>query len=73
MAANLKVTDWVDADGERKKGDGVFLVTDTTAAHAKGGFDADLVHAVHAESLKEFASVVTTTEVLESLKGLEDR
>lgn len=67
MAGNLKVTDWIDEDGQKQRGDGPFLVTDATAAHAKGGFNGDLVHAVHAESLKEFATVVKTSEVLESL------
>jgi hypothetical protein len=67
MAGNLKVTDWVDGDGERRGGDGTFLVEDATAAYAKGGFDADLVHAVHAESLKEFATVIKTDDLLKSL------
>lgn len=67
MAGNLKVTDWTDENGQQQKGDGTFFVTDATGAHAKGGFDAELVHAVHAESLKEFATVVTTSEVLEWL------
>jgi hypothetical protein len=30
------------------------------------GFDADLVHQVHVESLKEFASVKTVDEVVET-------
>ena len=68
MAGNLKVTDWVDDNGKTHAGDGTFLVEDATAAHAKGGFDAELVHAVHAESLKEFATVVRTVSVLDSLR-----
>ncbi|EXJ93250.1 hypothetical protein A1O3_01807 [Capronia epimyces CBS 606.96] len=71
MAGNLKVTDVFDADGKtQEEGDGTFLVEDATAAHAKGGFDAELVHAVHAESLKEFATVVKTSEVIESLESI---
>lgn len=70
MAGNLKVTDWVDGKDVKHQGDGIYLVEDASAAHAKGGFDADLVHAVHAESLKEFATVVTTSELLKNLGGL---
>lgn len=67
MASNLKVTDWIDENGKTQEGDGIFLVADATAAHAKGGFDAELVHAVNAESLREFATVVKTDDLLESL------
>ena len=70
MAGNLKVTDWVDGNGDTHQGEGTFLVEDATAAHAKGGFDAGLVHAVHAESLKEFAEVIKTSELLDNLAGL---
>lgn len=48
----------------------VVLVEDGTAAHGKGGWDAETVHAVHVESLKEFASVRRTDEVLEKWKIL---
>lgn len=67
MAGNLEVTDWIDEYGEQKQGDGVFLEEDATAAFSKGGFDAEAVHAVNAESLKEFATVVKTGDVIESL------
>jgi len=70
IAGNLKVTDWVDENGKRREGDGTFLVEDATAAHAKGGFDAELVHAVHAESLKEFATVVKTDDLVEFLLSI---
>ncbi len=67
MAGNLKVTDWVDHAGLRNNGDGPFLVEDATSTFARGDFDAKTVHAVHAESLKEFATVVKTMDVLHSL------
>lgn len=69
MAGNLKATDWIGEGGKQERGDGTFLVTDGTAAHAKGGFDAELVHDIHAESLKEFAEVIKTSELLESLSS----
>ena len=70
MAGNLKITDWIDKNGNRQQGERTFLVEDATAAHAKGGFDAGLVYAVHTESLKEFATIVRTNELLEDLAGL---
>ena len=63
MAGNLGVTKSDDPEPD----DGVYLVQDATAAHAKGGFDAELVHAVHVESLKEFANVVTTHDVVKMI------
>ena len=65
MAGNLKVTDWINDDGETKGGDGVFLIEDATATFSKGGFGSDIVHKVNVESLKEFAAVVTTKDVME--------
>ena len=73
MAGNLKVTDWVDENGKAQEGDGTFLVEDATAAHAKGGFDAELVHAVNAESLKEFATVVKTNDLMQDLATVYPR
>lgn len=68
MAFDLKVTDWVDENGVTRTGDGVFLVEDATAAFGKGTYDAELVHAVHVESLKsEFATVVKTRELLAAM------
>ena len=67
MAGNLKVTDWIDGNGDRQSGEGAFLVEDATAAYAKGGFDAEVVHAVNAESLREFATVLQTKALLEDL------
>ena len=61
MAGNLGV---VGGEGE------VVLVEDATAAWGKGGWEASVVHAVHAESLKEFASVRETEGVLEEWKEL---
>lgn len=61
MAGNLGVC---GQEGE------VVLVEDGTAAHGKGGWDAETVHAVHAESLREFAGVRGTEEVLDEWKGL---
>lgn len=57
MAGNLGVA---GDDGE------VVLVKDAVAAWKKEGgeWEAEVVHAVHVESLKEFASVRSTTEVL---------
>lgn len=54
MAGNLGVC----GDGE------VVMVEDATAAWAKGGWDAEVVHKVHVESLKEFAIIERTEEVL---------
>lgn len=72
MAGNLKVTDHVerDASGRERTVEGeVVLAADATAAWKKpdGKFDAELVQAIHVESLKEFATVKTTKEVLEAL------
>lgn len=65
MAGNLHVTDYVDADGHRVEGD-VILIGDATAAWKKpdGEWDAEVVHAVHLESLKEFATIACTQDVL---------
>lgn len=72
MAGNLKVTDWVDGEGTRREGEGegegTFLVEDATAAHGKGGWEAEVVHGVHVESLREFATVVRTGEVVDALR-----
>ncbi|KZP11708.1 Isochorismatase hydrolase [Athelia psychrophila] len=69
MAGNLHVCDHVDAEGERVKGE-VILVADATAAWEKPGgrWDAETVHAVHVESLREFATVLTTEQVIELVK-----
>ena len=68
MAGNLHVTDYIDADGKVVEGD-VALIGDATAAWKKpaGEWDAEVVHAVHLESLKEFARVVRTEDVLREL------
>ncbi|KAL2836783.1 Isochorismatase-like protein [Aspergillus pseudoustus] len=48
----------------------IVLVGDATATWAKGGFDAETVHAVTLASLDgEFADVVSTEEVIKSLQS----
>lgn len=59
MAANLKVT---VLDGKPGR---VVLVADATAAFSRGNWDAETVHAVEVEILRdEFAEVMSTAEVL---------
>ncbi|KAH0489445.1 hypothetical protein TgHK011_009874 [Trichoderma gracile] len=45
----------------------IILVHDATRAFGKGGVDAETVHRVHVESLKEFAEVRSTAEVIGAL------
>ena len=61
MAANLGVCDVPGGE----KGEVVF-VEDATAAWKKSedGFDAELVHQVNVESLREFATIETTMNVV---------
>lgn len=68
MAANLHVADHVDEKGQRIKGE-VVLVEDMTAAWKKpnGRFSAETVHAVNVESLREFATILTTKDVMADL------
>jgi len=68
MAGNLHVTDH-EVDEKVVKGE-VVLIGDATAAWKKpqGQFDAEVVHAVHVESLREFAQIATTKEVIEGLE-----
>jgi nicotinamidase-related amidase len=42
----------------------IVLVGDATRAIGKGGFDAQVIHDVHLESLKDFAEIRTTAEIL---------
>ena len=72
MAGNLWVCHAIDKDGIRGEGGDVILIEDATAAWQKSedGFDAELVHKVHVESLKEFATIQTTDEILSSWKNL---
>lgn len=69
MAGNLHVTDRVGEDGRVVEGD-VVLVGDATAAWEKTGgkWDAETVHAVHLESLGEFARVTSTRDVVAELQ-----
>lgn len=46
----------------------IVVVGDATRTFGKAGVDADVVHGVHVESLKEFAEVRGTEEVLGALK-----
>jgi nicotinamidase-related amidase len=68
MAGNLRVCDGEDGT----KGE-VFLVTDATAAWKKGEgnewFEAEIVHSVNVESLREFATITKTEQVLGIWKG----
>lgn len=63
-------------DGEDGTKPEVFLVADATAAWKKGEenewFEAELVHSVNVESLKEFATVVKTEDVLGIWKGWQE-
>ncbi|PVH87719.1 Isochorismatase hydrolase [Cadophora sp. DSE1049] len=63
MAGNLKVAD--GADGEAGE---VVFVEDATAAWKKGEgdewFDAEIVHRVNTESLREFATIGKTRDVV---------
>ncbi|KAK4064377.1 hypothetical protein Trihar35433_7894 [Trichoderma harzianum] len=45
----------------------IILVHDATRTFGKGGIDAETVHRVHIESLKEFAEVRSTSEVISAL------
>ena len=65
MAGDMGVCDAMDG----RKGD-VILVEDATAAWKKSddGFDAEMVHSVHVESLRDFASIGKTEEVLDLWK-----
>jgi nicotinamidase-related amidase len=68
MAGNLGVCDASDG----RKGE-VVLVEDATACWKKSEsspFDAEVVHAVHVESLREFARIAETAEVVDAWKGL---
>lgn len=57
-------------DGENGEKGEVVFVEDATAAWKKSedGFEAELVHKVHAESLQEFATIEKTENVLELWK-----
>jgi hypothetical protein len=45
----------------------IILIGDATRTFGKGGIDAETVHRVHVESLKEFAEVRSTSEVISAL------
>ena len=68
MAANLRVTEHVDEETGKEAPGQVILITDATATWEKGEFDAEMVHKVNVESLKdEFCEVTTTRHVLEAM------
>jgi hypothetical protein len=72
---------WTDGSGvyasmENNEGDNgelavdmprIILVHDATRAFGKGGVDAETVHRVHVESLKEFAEVRSAQDVISAL------
>ncbi len=45
----------------------IILVADATRCFGRGSLDAETVHAVHVESLRDFAEVRTTAEVIGAL------
>jgi nicotinamidase-related amidase len=68
MAGNLGV-----CNGENGANGEVILVEDAVACWKKSDespFDAETIHAVHVESLREFANIAKTTEVVELWKNL---
>lgn len=68
MAGNLGVVDSLPGEEEGWKGE-VIVVGDATACWKKPGgeWDAEVVHAVHLESLREFASVWSTERVVREI------
>lgn len=71
MAGNLHVCDVSrDVDGTKTLVPGrIVFVEDATACHKKlgGVWDAETVHGVHVESLREFAEIDITENVVKSL------
>ena len=67
-ANNLHVCDVLSEDGSVSAGR-IVLVEDATACFQKpdGKWDAETVHGVNVESLKEFAHIQTTDEVVGDL------
>jgi hypothetical protein len=74
MAANLGVADGVGEDGGKEVGEVVF-VEDATAAWRKGeggGWcDAEVVHRVNVESLREFSRIGRTEGVIGEWEGIK--
>jgi len=68
MAGNLKVADGTDGEAGE-----VIFVEDATAAWRKGEgdewFDAEVVHRVNTESLREFATIGKTGDVVKEWEG----
>ncbi len=74
MAGNLHVCDVLEVDGHTRNGQ-IVLVDDATACWQKpnsigsGRWNAETVHAVHVESLQEFATIASTDAVIQTLEG----
>jgi nicotinamidase-related amidase len=72
MAGNLHVCDVPNTDGRTQPGR-IILVDDATACWQKpksvggGRWDAETVHAVHVESLREFATIASADSVIQTL------
>jgi nicotinamidase-related amidase len=49
----------------------IILVEDATMTFGKGGIDAETVHRVHIESLREFAEIRSTADVVKALGSVE--
>lgn len=64
MAANLHIL----GEEASTNGNGIFVLQDGTATFAKGGFDAETIHAVNLASLNgEFATIITTESAMKGL------
>jgi nicotinamidase-related amidase len=68
MAANLGVVDSIHEETGKTAEGRIILVEDATAAFGKGGWDAETIHKVNIESIRdEFAEVMSTEEVVKLL------
>lgn len=74
MAGNLHVCDTMTEDGRMLPGR-VVLIQDATACWQKpvevgGKWDAETVHAVHVESLQEFAVILNTKQAMGEIEAI---
>lgn len=70
MAGNLHVCDTVSENGTTIPGRIVFIGDATYCFEKPGGkWDAETVHAVNVESLREFADIESTDNVVQALSG----
>lgn len=67
MADSADPNDPDGSDGLAVNMPRIILIGDATRAFGRGGIDAQTVHDVHIENLKDFAEVRTTAEVLKAL------